>query len=40
MSVRAAAITAGALALGGYVLFILILRTSFPQEPCRASSPP
>lgn len=33
MSVRAAAITAGALALGGYVLFILILRTSFPQGP-------
>jgi len=33
MSVRNAAITAGSLALFGYVLFILILRTSFPQGP-------
>ncbi|MDR6951668.1 hypothetical protein J2X65_001017 [Ancylobacter sp. 3268] len=33
MNVRAAAITAGSLALFGYVLFILILRTSFPQGP-------
>ncbi|MBS9478948.1 hypothetical protein [Ancylobacter radicis] len=33
MSARNAAITAGALAFAGYVLFILILRTSFPQGP-------
>lgn len=33
MSARNAAITAGALALGGYVLFILILRTAFPTGP-------
>lgn len=33
MSARSAALIAGALALFGYVLFILILRTSFPQGP-------
>lgn len=33
MSVRNAAITAAALALGGYLLFILILRTAFPTGP-------
>lgn len=33
MSVRNSAITAGALALGGYLLFILILRTAFPTGP-------
>jgi len=33
MSMRMALITAGSLALFGYVLFILILRTSFPAGP-------
>lgn len=33
MSVKHAAIAAGALALGGYILFILILRTAFPTGP-------
>ncbi|MCB4767120.1 hypothetical protein LGR54_00745 [Ancylobacter sp. Lp-2] len=33
MSARMAAIVAGCLALGGFILFILILRTSFPQGP-------
>lgn len=36
MSVKQSAITAGALALGGYVLFILILRTAFPTGPFEA----
>lgn len=36
MSVKYAAITAGALALGGYILFILILRTAFPTGPFEA----
>lgn len=33
MSVKNAAMTAAALALGGYILFILILRTAFPTGP-------
>ena len=33
MALRPALITAGALALGGYVLFIAILRTAFPMGP-------
>ena len=36
MSVKNSAITAGALALGGYLLFILILRTAFPTGPFEA----
>ncbi len=36
LSFKTAAITAGALALGGYVLFIVLLRTSYPQGPFEA----